>query len=69
MKEAGEVKGGRVGAHQRDMCCEEEGLPQVIDSFVESERLYKQTLPFLSSSQECLAARLGNYEMDSKREN
>ena len=41
---------------------------RVYKHFAESKRQYKQALPFLSSSQECLAARLEGYE-DSKKEN
>ena len=41
----------------------------LIKHFKETERLYKQTLPFFSSLQECLAARLGSPEEDSEKEN
>ena len=41
----------------------------LIKHFKETERLYKQTLPFFSSSQECLAARLGSPEEDIEKEN
>ena len=41
----------------------------LIESFEEAERQYEQGLPFLSSSQECLAARLGSPEEDSEKEN
>ena len=40
----------------------------VIQSFKEAEQQYKQGLPFLLSSQECLA-RLGSPEEDSEKEN
>ena len=39
------------------------------EHITESERQYKKALPFLSSSQECLAVRLGPYEEDSEKEN
>ena len=41
----------------------------LIEHFAKTERLYEQTLPFLSSSQECLAAQLGSPEEDSEKEN
>ena len=41
----------------------------LIKHFAETDRQLKQTLPFLSSSQECLAARLGSPEEDSEKEN
>ena len=41
----------------------------LIDHFAETDRQVEQALPFLSSSQECLAARLGSPEEDSKKEN
>ena len=42
---------------------------ELIEHFAETNRQVKQALPFLSSSQECLAARLGSPEEDSKKEN
>ena len=41
----------------------------LIASFEEAERQYEQGLPFLSSSQECLAAWLGSPAEDSEKEN
>ena len=41
----------------------------LIKHFAKTERLYEQALPFLSSSQECLAARLGSPAEDSEKEN
>ena len=42
---------------------------ELYEHLVETERWYEQTLPFLLSSQECLAARLGSPEEDSEKEN
>ena len=39
------------------------------EHLIETERQYKQTLPFLLSSQECLAAWLGSPEEDNEKEN
>ena len=39
------------------------------EQIAKSERQYEEALPFLSSSQECLATRLGAYEEDSKKKN
>ena len=41
----------------------------LVERFEESERLYKQGLPFCSSSQECLADRLADARQDSEKEN
>ena len=41
----------------------------LIERLQESERLYEQALPFLSSSQECLAGRLVDARQDSEKEN
>ena len=41
----------------------------LIDHFTETDRQVAQALPFLSSSQECLAARLESPEEDSEKEN
>ena len=41
----------------------------LIEHFAETDRQVEQALPFLSSSQECLAARLGSAEEDSEKEN
>ena len=41
----------------------------LIDHFAETDRQVEQALPFLSSSQECLAAWLGSPEEDSEKEN
>ena len=42
---------------------------RIAEHITKSKRQYKEALPFLSSLQECLATRLGNYEEDSKKEN
>ena len=42
---------------------------RVTKHIAESKKQYKEALPFLSSSQECLATRLGAYEEDSEKEN
>ena len=42
---------------------------ELIEHFAETNRQIEQALPFLSSSQECLAARLGSPEEDSEKEN
>ena len=42
---------------------------ELYEHLIKTERLYEQALPFLSSSQECLAAQLGSPEEDSKKEN
>ena len=42
---------------------------ELVEHFTETDRQVEQALPFLSSSQECLAARLGSPEEDSKKEN
>ena len=44
-------------------------MKRVIEHFAESERMYEEALPFLSSLQECLADQLGSYEEDSEKEN
>ena len=41
----------------------------LIDHFAETNRQVEQALPFLSSSQECLAARMGSPEEVSEKEN
>ena len=41
----------------------------LIEHFAETERQYEQSLPFLSNSQECLAAWLEGPEEDSEKEN
>ena len=41
----------------------------LVKSFAEAEQQYEQAFPFLSSSQECLAAQMGSPEEDSKKEN
>ena len=41
----------------------------LIEHFAETNRLVEQALPFLLSSQECLAARLESPEEDSEKEN
>ena len=41
----------------------------LIDHFAETERQVEQALPFLSSSQECLADRLADARQDSEKEN
>ena len=42
---------------------------ELIEHFAETDRQVGQALPFLSSSQECLAAWLGSPEEDSEKEN
>ena len=42
---------------------------ELIEHFAETDRQVEQTLPFLSSSQECLAAQLGSPEEDREKEN
>ena len=41
----------------------------LVEHFAEMDRQVEQALPFLSSSEECLAARLGSPEEDSEKEN
>ena len=41
----------------------------LVEKFEEAERIYEQNLPFLSSSQECLADRLADARQDSEKEN